>query len=121
VLVHLIDVSSGSGRDPVDDFETIRNELERFPASAPVAAPGGASGDAVTATAPDLARKPQLAAATKMDALDDDERLARLKGHLRARSVPLYPISAVTGDGVPALLEAMWSTIHGSGEEARFA
>ena len=125
VLVHLIDVSSASGRDPVDDFETIRNELERFPASAPVAAPGGAaggaSGDAATATAPDLARKPQLAAATKMDALDDGERLARLKVHLRARSVPLYPISAVTGDGVPALLEAMWSAVHGSGEEARFA
>lgn len=102
VLVHLVDVSSASGRDPVDDFETICNELERFPAG----------------SSPDLARKPQLAVATKMDALDDGERLARLRGHLHARSVPLYPISAVTGDGVPVLLEAMWSAIHAPGENA---
>ncbi len=118
VLVHLVDVSSGSGREPVDDFETIRNELEHFPAAEAATAPGGAADGAGAGVSPDLARKPQLAVATKMDALDDGERLARLRGHLLARSIPLYPISAVTGDGVPALLEAMWSAIHTVAEDA---
>lgn len=121
VLVHLIDVSSASGRDPVDDFETIRNELERFPVDMPAVTGDGASGEGATPGPPDLARKPQLAVATKMDALDDGERLTRLQAHLQKRSIALYPISAVTGDGVPALLEAMWSGVQASGAEARFA
>ncbi len=117
VLVHLIDVSSANGRDPVDDFDTICNELERFPAAEAVGAQNVSPDNGSTAGS-DLARKPQLAAATKTDALDDQERLARLRGHLDARSIPLYPISAVTGDGVRALLEAMWSTIHAPEGEA---
>lgn len=107
VLVHCIDVSSANGRDPVDDFRTICTELAHFrdgnDAADEVAATGGVS---------ELAAKPQLAAATKMDALDDADRLLRLRGHLDARSIPLYPISAATGDGLPALLEAMWSAVR---------
>jgi GTP-binding protein len=104
VLVHLIDVSSASGRDPVQDFEIIRRELEAF---------AGAGGeDAVR-----LAAKPQLAAANKIDALDDPDRLAQLEVHLRRAGVPLFPISAATGQGVPPLLEAMWREVA-AGREA---
>ena len=108
VLVHVIDVSSASGRDPVDDFDTICRELERFQ---------GAGDDDETGDGhwPGLVGKPQLAAANKMDALDEPQRLARLKAHLRARSIPLYPISAVTGDGLPSLLQAMWSAVQRPG------
>ena len=102
VLVHVIDVSSASGRDPVSDFDTICAELAQFP-GADDAAEGGPSG---------LSGKPQIAAASKLDALDDPERLARLRRHLATRSVPLYAVSAVTGDGLPALLDAMWAAVR---------
>jgi GTP-binding protein len=98
VLVHVIDVSSASGRDPVEDFEVICRELGLF----------RATGDDVAVR---LADKPQIAAANKIDALDDPDRLERLREHLDAAGVPLYPISAVTGDGIPALLEAMWTIV----------
>jgi GTP-binding protein len=97
VLVHLVDVSSASGRDTVSDFDIISRELELFPGR-------DASGER-------LADKPLLAAANKLDALDDPERLASLEKHLQARGVPLYPISAATGDGVDRLLEAVWSKV----------
>jgi GTP-binding protein len=95
--VHVIDLSS-TGRDPVDDFETIVRELEMF---------AGDGDDAAIA----LADKPRLAAANKIDALDEPERLERLKAHLERVGVPLFPISAATGDGIPALLEAMWREV----------
>jgi GTP-binding protein len=96
--VHVVDVSSASGRDPVEDFEVICRELEQFAGSDDQAA--GA-----------LARKPRLAAANKIDAVDDPARVTRLKQHLRKRKVPVYEISAATGEGVPALLEAMWRVV----------
>jgi GTP-binding protein len=91
VLVHLVDVSSTSGRDPVEDFETIREELRRF--------------------SPLVFAKPQLTVATKVDALDEPERLARLEAHAQELGLPFYTISAVTGEGLPPLLEAMWTAI----------
>ena len=104
VLVHVIDMSSSSGRDPVADFDTICTELVQF---------SGTGGDAPQpGDLPGLAGKPQLAAANKMDALDEPERLARLRRHLAARSVPLYTVSAVTGEGLPALLDAMWAAVR---------
>ena len=88
LLVHLIDVSGLSGRDPVEDFKTIRRELELY--------------------RPELAEKPAIAAANKMDAVADRAPVTRLAAHLRRRGIPLHRISAVTGDGVPALVEEMW-------------
>lgn len=104
VLVHVIDVSSLSGRDPVNDFEVIRNELAQFV---------GTGEDVAEA----LAAKPQIAAANKIDALDDPDRLEKLKKHLKKKKIPLYPISAVTGEGLPALLEAMWTAVAARSHE----
>ena len=101
VLVHVIDVSSGSGRDPVEDFRVIQRELELFAGALPLR-------DEARAV---LADKPRLAAANKIDALDEPDRLARLRNHLAAEDVQVFPISAVTGEGVPALLEAMWKAV----------
>ncbi|HEY6363130.1 MAG TPA: GTPase ObgE [Vicinamibacterales bacterium] len=91
VLVHLVDVSSASGRDPVDDVETINEELRLFD--------------------PRVAAKPQIIAANKIDALDDPDRARRLERHARTRGVPLYRISGATGEGVDALMEAVWREI----------
>ena len=62
VLVHVIDVSSATGRDPVEDFEVIRRELELF---------AGAGDDTAVA----LRTSRSIAAANKIDALDDPARL----------------------------------------------
>jgi GTP-binding protein len=91
VLVHLVDVSGASGRDPVHDFDTILDELRLFDAK--------------------VAAKPQIVAATKMDAIDDPARVAALERHVRDRGFSLYRISAVAGTGIDELLEAMWRQI----------
>jgi len=105
VLVHLIDVSSSTGRDPVEDFRVITRELELF-----------AGGDDDTAVV--LSNKPCIVAANKVDALDEPDRLKKLAKHLKKLKIPLYPISAVTGEGVPALLEAMWVEVANAAEAA---
>jgi GTP-binding protein len=97
VLVHVVDVSSASGRDPAADFDVITRELELFPGR-------DASGER-------LRDKPVLVAANKIDALDDPSRLERLRRHLQDRGVPLYAVSAATGDGVAPLLEAVWKEL----------
>ena len=107
VLVHLVDVSSASGRDPVDDFEVIRRELALFG--------GHLDGDSSPGIA--LADKPQVVAANKIDALDEPDRLERLKAHVAARQLPFFEISGATGAGVNALLEAVWSYVA-SGQRA---
>jgi GTP-binding protein len=91
VLVHLVDVSGASGRDPVHDFDTILEELRLFD--------------------PKVAAKPMIVAATKMDAVDDLSRVEALERHVRERGLPFFRISAVAGVGVDALLEAMWRQI----------
>lgn len=107
VLVHVIDVSSASGREPADDFDVIQHELDLFAGTGFDARPGTSA----------FAGRPRLAAANKIDALDDPGRLARLAQRLATARIPLYPISAVTGEGVPALLQALWRVMVHAGED----
>ncbi len=98
VLVHVIDMSPATGRDPVDDFDVISRELALF---------AGAGDEAAVA----LASKPRLVAANKIDVLDDPDKLRRLERHLKRLKVRLYPISSATGQGVRPLLDAMWHEV----------
>jgi GTP-binding protein len=95
VLVHLVDVSSMSGRDPAEDFEVIQRELSLFPT------------DESLGSVP-LSQRPQVVAANKLDALDEPERLESLRSRVLAAGLPFHAISGVTGEGLPALLEALW-------------
>src|SRR5688500_4194132 len=88
VLVHLVDVSGETGRDPIEDFETIQRELAAF--------------------SPELASKPQIVAATKMDAVGDLDAVDALEAHVRSHDLPFVRISAVTGEGLPEVQEAAW-------------
>ena len=90
-LIHLVDVSGASGRDPVEDFEVILEELRLFD-------PRGAA-------------KPQIVAANKIDALDDPSRVERLESRVRQRRLPFFRVSGVTGEGVDELLEAAWRQV----------
>jgi GTPase len=100
VLVHLVDVSSSTGRDPVKDYDVIVRELQLFPGR-------DASGER-------LSEKPVIAAANKIDALDEPERLAGLQAHLDRLGVPLFKVSAATGEGIDGLLEAVWQQVAAS-------
>jgi GTP-binding protein len=100
VLVHLVDVSGASGRDPVEDLDTVRRELELFQ--------------------PTLAAKPQIVAANKIDAIDPAEADAvkALKRRASQLDLPFLQVSAATGQGVPELLEAMWRRLAASRQSA---
>jgi GTP-binding protein len=100
VLVHVIDVSAASGRDPADDFEVVRRELALFRDREEPGAPGTA-----------LAGRPEIVAATKIDILGDPSRLERLERHVEPEGLPVYPVSGVTGEGVTRLVEAMWREV----------
>ena len=91
LLVHVIDVSS-TGRDPVDDFLTISRELELYRA--------------------DLLSKPQIVAASKMDALDDAARVERLRGFCEARGLKMFEISAVAGYGLNEFVNGVGAEIE---------
>jgi GTP-binding protein len=87
LLLHLVDVSSLSGRDTVADYETVNRELASYN--------------------PSLAVRPQIVVATKVDALDDPERVNSLKRRTEQEGKPFYAISSVTGEGVTELMQAV--------------
>ncbi len=91
LLVHVIDVSS-TGRDPVDDFLTISRELELYKE--------------------DLLAKPQMVAASKMDALDDAARVERLREFCEARGLKMFEISAVAGFGINEFVAAVGAQVE---------
>jgi GTP-binding protein len=87
LLLHLVDVSSVSGREPVGDFETVNHELASYN--------------------PELAARPQFVVATKIDALDEPERLESLKRRAQEDNKPFFAISSATNDGVRELINAV--------------
>ena len=87
LLVHLVDVSDESGREPVEDFETVMKELESF--------------------SEDLVAKPMIVVASKMDAAQDPGRVDALRRMAEARGLPFYEISSATGLGIEKLKFAM--------------
>jgi GTP-binding protein len=109
VLLHIVDVSEASGRDPVEDLEVIRRELEQYVPNA----------DTLDPDALPLAARPQVVAANRIDILEDPARLEALRDRAAALGQTFHAISAVTGEGVPALLETLWPYVqHVSAERA---
>ncbi len=87
LLLHLVDVSEASGRDPNHDFEVILAELAGY--------------------SEELARKPMFVVATKLDVLGERRRLESLRRKAKRRGLPFFAISAVTGKGLKELLHAV--------------
>ena len=79
LLVHIVDVSGSEGRDPVEDFDAITAELEQY--------------------SEDLAARPQIVCANKVDIMEDPENLERLRSHVEAKGYPLFEISAASHQG----------------------
>jgi GTP-binding protein len=87
LLAHLVDVSESTGREPVHDFEIIMQELAAF--------------------SEDLANKPMMLVATKIDAAQDPARVEALQALAAERGLPFFAISSVTGEGLEPLRYAM--------------
>jgi GTPase len=84
LLVHLIDLDPSNGRDPVEDYRTIDDELRAYSA--------------------ELAMRPQIVAASKADLPGTEDRCRMLREFCTAKRLSFHAISAVTGLGLPALL-----------------
>ncbi len=85
MLVHVVDIASTEGRDPVEDIETINEELRRY--------------------SPELATRPQLIAANKCDVLDREVvDIERFEEYVRTNGWELIYISAATGENIGGLV-----------------
>ena len=91
VIIHIVDAASTEGRDPIADVKAINAELEAYN--------------------PDLLKRPQVIAANKIDAIYDDgsgtNPVELIKAAFEPEGIKVYPISAVTGQGVKELLYAV--------------
>ena len=94
VLLHVVDAASVEGRDPVEDIHTIINELSTYN--------------------PELLKLPQVIAANKLDALYDEEHdpLKALKDEFEPKGIPVFGISAVSGEGVNELLGHLFQVLR---------
>jgi GTP-binding protein len=92
LLLHLVDVSGSEGRDPIEDFETVNTELQRYSET--------------------LAARPQIVVANKCDLLGDDRApIERLKAHVAAGGYAFYEMSAAAHQGTQALMRATASLL----------
>jgi len=87
LIAHLVDTSDANDRDPVQDFEIIEHELASF--------------------SPQLAEKPMIVVATKLDATTDRDRLEKLLAYAAQRGLEFHAISSATGEGILPLVRAM--------------
>ncbi len=86
VMVHIVDAAGTEGRDPIADIKAINKELAAYN--------------------PELLKKPQVIAANKMDAVygDENEIIQKLRDEFEKDGIKVYPISAVSGQGLRELL-----------------
>ncbi len=92
LLIHVVDVSSIEGRNPMDDFKIINEELSKYNM--------------------ELEERPQLVAANKTDIIQDPEIYEEFKKEMEKQGYPLFEISAATGKGVNELMKTAFSELQ---------
>ena len=85
LLIHVVDVSGSEGRDPVEDFRAINEELRQY--------------------SPELASRKMIVAANKVDIMQDPELLQRLREHVQAQGLEFFEISAAAHQGTRKLVK----------------
>ncbi|MCK4932257.1 MAG: GTPase ObgE [Candidatus Aminicenantes bacterium] len=99
ILVHIIDISPYSQRDPVEDFHTVKKELEAFD--------------------PSLVKRTQIVVANKIDLLPgSEERLEKLKKQAKQEGLPFFAISALQKIGLKQVIDAMSRALYEFQEDA---
>lgn len=87
VIIHIVDAASTEGRDPIEDIYAINKELEAYN--------------------PEIAGRPQVIAANKTDMIfdnDEENPVQKIKDEFEPKGIPVYPISAISGQGIRQLL-----------------
>jgi len=98
VIVHIVDAAGTEGRDPVEDIYAIDRELEAYN--------------------PEIAKRPQIIAANKIDMIfSENDPVARIRAEFEPKGIPVYPISAISGDGLRELLYAVQNKLDGMSSE----
>ena len=99
VMIHIVDAAGTEGRDPVEDIYAINKELAAYNA--------------------DIAHRPQIIAANKIDAIyaDGEDPIARIKAEFEPQGYEVMPISAVTGEGIKPLLYKVSNMLDNLDEE----
>lgn len=101
VIIHIVDVAGTEGRDPIEDIYAINKELEAYNE--------------------DIARRPQVIAANKTDAIYDDgtgnDPVSTLKAEFEPKGIKVYPISAISGKGLNELLYEVYNMLEEINEE----
>ena len=92
VLLHMVDVTGSEGRDPLEDVEIINTELALYSDLLP--------------------QKHQLIVANKIDVLSDVEALRTFTKIQTEKGREVFPISTVTGEGIPSLLQRTWEVLQ---------
>lgn len=92
ILIHVLDVSGMEGRDPIEDFGAINEELRKYSEK--------------------LSRKYQIVALNKIDLLMDEETLPRVTAHFEEQGYEVFPINALTGEGMESLMERAWYLVE---------
>ena len=101
VIIHIVDVAGTEGRDPIEDIYAINKELEAYNE--------------------DIAKRPQVIAANKTDAIYDDgtgnDPVSALKAEFEPQGIKVYPISAISGKGLNELLYEVYNMLEEINEE----
>jgi len=100
VIIHIVDAAGTEGRNPIEDIYAINKELEAYN--------------------PDIAKRPQVIAANKIDAIyaeDEENGVEAIKKEFEPKGYKVFPISAVTGSGVKELLYHVYEMVQSIGED----
>lgn len=98
IIAHIIDMSGIEGRNPYEDYLTIRKELEKF--------------------SPKLIQKPEVIIANKMDIESSKENLEEFKQKVK---VPIYEVSAIQNKGLDEVLKALKELVKNTKDEVLFS
>ena len=91
MLVHILDVAGSEGRDPIEDFETINNELAKFNK--------------------DLSERPQIVVANKVD-LATDEQLETLREYITSKGYEFMTMCAPIAEGTKEVINTVWNKLQ---------
>ena len=99
VIIHIVDAAGTEGRDPIEDIYAINKELDAYNS--------------------EIAKRPQVIAANKIDAIYDPDSspVDAIKAEFEPKGIRVYPISAVSGEGVKELLYHVYEMLQNIGEE----
>ncbi len=97
VLIHIVDIAGSEGRDPVEDFDKINDELVKYSQR--------------------VAQKPQIVVGNKSDLVSDEKTVERFRQHVENKGYPFFLMSAATYQGIHEVLAAALQALNDVGDE----